>query len=141
MRAGRVVLRSAGVRVRGVCVLHVSTLRAGYVCISGRACETAGRGMTARGPGAPAAAAPPPRAPHVPAPPAPRRRLAHAHPTARARAAAAHTLHRHLAITLALVQKLNSYSFIVHRCQKDTWYCRLLNDTQRDGLLCAIGNL
>lgn len=47
--------------------VYVSTVRAGHVCIARRACATDGRGMTARGPGAPASAAPPsPPEPYVP---------------------------------------------------------------------------
>lgn len=66
MRASGVVLRGAGVRVHGVRVLHVLAVRARHVRVAGRAREAAGRGMTARGPGAPAAAAAlPPRAPRV----------------------------------------------------------------------------
>lgn len=81
--------------------------------VAGRTRAAAGRGMTARGPGAPAAAAPPPRAPRAPCvrPRAPRvltprRRLAPT-PAARAHAVTAHTSHRHLAVTVTLPQKLN----------------------------------
>lgn len=63
VRAGRVVLRCAGVRMRGVCVLHMLAICTRYVRFAGRARAAAGRSMTARGPGAPAAAATPPRAP------------------------------------------------------------------------------
>lgn len=56
--ASGAVLRRAGVRVRGVRVLHVLAVRAGHVRVAGRARAAARRRMTARGPGAPAAAAP-----------------------------------------------------------------------------------
>lgn len=59
VRAGGSVLRGSGVRVRGVCVFHVLAVRARHVRVAGRARAADGRGMTARGPGVPAAAAPP----------------------------------------------------------------------------------
>lgn len=58
-----VVLRCAGVWMRRVCVFYLFTVRSRHVCVTGRARAAARRRMTARGPGAPAAAAPPPCAP------------------------------------------------------------------------------
>lgn len=108
VRARGAVLRRAGLRVRGVRLLHVPALRARHVRVAGRARAPAGRGMTARGPGAPAAAAPPPRVPpRAPAPrPAPPRcpRIAPAALAARALHA---TSHRHLAATPPRLRDLN----------------------------------
>lgn len=66
VRVDSSVLRRTSVRVRSVRVLYLFAVRAGHVCLAGRPRASDGRGMTARGPGAPApapAAASPPRAP------------------------------------------------------------------------------
>ncbi|CAB3253519.1 unnamed protein product [Arctia plantaginis] len=60
--AGGVILCSTGVRVCGVRLLHMPAVRSRHVRVAGCASAPAGRSMTARGPGAPAAAAPLPRA-------------------------------------------------------------------------------
>lgn len=57
VRAGGSVLRGAGVRVCHVRILHVFAVRSGAVRVPGRARETAGWRMTARGPAAVAHAA------------------------------------------------------------------------------------